>query len=237
MNEDFSACAGNPLEQVFSVVLVQARRDKVHVRVTTSRARSRDEELKCLDKLPSPLSPHFRSLATFAFVSSASAPARAFGTHHPFRLTGDEWPGLSNCRFDAYAQCRAAASGRADLHHESVFRRTERRPLRLSESSRAQPPGVTSAQTFRLRVRHPTIVPILLLLALLSTSGALHAAAARPRNRAFLLVGLARNVFNPRRADCEPWRPGLRSRRAWKADACRHRACRCERSRCAYSRW
>ncbi|MBB4359708.1 hypothetical protein GGD65_000706 [Bradyrhizobium sp. CIR18] len=53
------------------------------------------------------------ALATFAFVSSASTPARAFGTHHPFCLTGDEWPGLSNCRFDTYAQCQASASGRA----------------------------------------------------------------------------------------------------------------------------
>jgi hypothetical protein len=52
-------------------------------------------------------------LATFALVSSASTPARAFGTHHPFRLTGDEWPGLSNCRFDTYTQCQASASGRA----------------------------------------------------------------------------------------------------------------------------
>ena len=50
---------------------------------------------------------------TFVFASSASMPARAFGKNHPFCLTGDEWPGLSNCRFDAYAQCQASASGRA----------------------------------------------------------------------------------------------------------------------------
>ena len=53
------------------------------------------------------------ALATFAVVSSVPTPARAFGTHHPFCLTGDEWPGLSNCRFDTYAQCQASASGRA----------------------------------------------------------------------------------------------------------------------------
>ena len=53
------------------------------------------------------------ALATFALALSASSPARAFGTHHPFCLTGDEWPGLSNCRFDTYAQCQASASGRA----------------------------------------------------------------------------------------------------------------------------
>lgn len=36
----------------------------------------------------------------------------AYGVKHPFCLTGDEWPGLSNCRFDSYEQCRASASGR-----------------------------------------------------------------------------------------------------------------------------
>ncbi|MBB4367310.1 hypothetical protein GGD63_000079 [Bradyrhizobium sp. cir1] len=53
------------------------------------------------------------SLAIATFALSASTPARAFGTHHAFCLTGDEWPGLSNCRFDTYAQCQASASGRA----------------------------------------------------------------------------------------------------------------------------
>lgn len=54
------------------------------------------------------------SLVVAAFVTiDSSAPARAFGTRHPFCLTGDEWPGLSNCRFDSYAQCQASASGRA----------------------------------------------------------------------------------------------------------------------------
>ncbi|MHC2279663.1 hypothetical protein ACVME8_006306 [Bradyrhizobium diazoefficiens] len=53
------------------------------------------------------------AIATFALAFSASTPARAFGTHHAFCLTGDEWPGLSNCRFDTYAQCQASASGRA----------------------------------------------------------------------------------------------------------------------------
>jgi hypothetical protein len=53
------------------------------------------------------------ALATFALALGASLPAHAFGTRHPFCLTGDEWPGLSNCRFDTYAQCQASASGRA----------------------------------------------------------------------------------------------------------------------------
>lgn len=50
---------------------------------------------------------------TFALASTASTPAQAFGRNHPFCLTGDEWPGLSNCTFDTYAQCQASASGRA----------------------------------------------------------------------------------------------------------------------------
>ncbi|QPF94823.1 DUF3551 domain-containing protein [Bradyrhizobium commune] len=52
------------------------------------------------------------AIATFALVAGASTDANAFGTAHPFCLTGDEWPGLSNCRFDTYAQCQASASGR-----------------------------------------------------------------------------------------------------------------------------
>lgn len=53
------------------------------------------------------------SLALATFALGASTPARAFGTNHAFCLTGDEWPGLSNCRFDSYTQCQASASGRA----------------------------------------------------------------------------------------------------------------------------
>jgi hypothetical protein len=52
------------------------------------------------------------AFATFAFISGPITPARAFGTHHAFCLTGDEWPGLSNCTFDTYAQCQASSSGR-----------------------------------------------------------------------------------------------------------------------------
>ncbi|WP_035683989.1 DUF3551 domain-containing protein [Bradyrhizobium sp. Cp5.3] len=52
-------------------------------------------------------------VATFALAFATFAPARAYGVNHPFCLRGDEWPGLSNCRFDSYAQCQASASGRA----------------------------------------------------------------------------------------------------------------------------
>jgi hypothetical protein len=53
------------------------------------------------------------AFVTLVLASSTSTPARAFGKNHPFCLTGDEWPRLSNCRFDTYAQCQASASGRA----------------------------------------------------------------------------------------------------------------------------
>jgi uncharacterized protein DUF3551 len=51
-------------------------------------------------------------LAIISLALFGTTPARAFGERHPFCLTGDEWPGLSNCRFDTYAQCQASASGR-----------------------------------------------------------------------------------------------------------------------------
>ena len=42
----------------------------------------------------------------------ATAPAEAVGTRYPFCIQGDEYPGLSNCTFTSYEQCRATASGR-----------------------------------------------------------------------------------------------------------------------------
>ncbi len=41
-----------------------------------------------------------------------AAPAHAVGTLHPFCIQGNQYPGLSNCTFDSYAQCQASASGR-----------------------------------------------------------------------------------------------------------------------------
>ena len=51
-------------------------------------------------------------VATLALAFCQTS-AHAIGERHPFCLQGDEWPGLSNCRFDTYAQCQASASGRA----------------------------------------------------------------------------------------------------------------------------
>jgi Protein of unknown function (DUF3551). len=58
---------------------------------------------------------HRIMLAGFAAVAPAfigATPALAFGDRHAFCLQGDEYPGLSNCTFDTYAQCMATASGR-----------------------------------------------------------------------------------------------------------------------------
>ena len=52
-------------------------------------------------------------VATIALALLDMVPANAYGVRHPFCLTGDEWPGLSNCQFDSYARCQASASGRA----------------------------------------------------------------------------------------------------------------------------
>lgn len=41
-----------------------------------------------------------------------ATPASAVGTRHAFCLQGYEYPGLSYCVFDTYAQCQATASGR-----------------------------------------------------------------------------------------------------------------------------
>jgi hypothetical protein len=51
-------------------------------------------------------------LAVSGLAMTGIAPAAAVGTHHPFCLQGDDYPGLSNCTFDSYPQCEASASGR-----------------------------------------------------------------------------------------------------------------------------
>ncbi|WP_074123096.1 DUF3551 domain-containing protein [Bradyrhizobium sp. AS23.2] len=82
------------------------------------------------------------ALATFAFSFSTSTPARAFGTHHAFCLTGDEWPGLTNCTFDSYAQCQASASGRAlTCIANPYFAGQSDDPYAYQNRPRAQIPG------------------------------------------------------------------------------------------------
>lgn len=52
------------------------------------------------------------ALAAGASTLLSSAPASAYGIRHAFCIQGDEYPGLSTCSFDTYAQCLASASGR-----------------------------------------------------------------------------------------------------------------------------
>lgn len=52
-------------------------------------------------------------LTTGLLLLASAWPANAYGTRHAFCLQGgEEYPGLSNCTFDTYAQCQASASGR-----------------------------------------------------------------------------------------------------------------------------
>jgi len=52
------------------------------------------------------------ALTASGLMALAAAPAEAVGTRYPFCIQGDEYPGLSNCTFTSYEQCRATASGR-----------------------------------------------------------------------------------------------------------------------------
>jgi len=51
-------------------------------------------------------------LAAGGLAVIGTAPAEAVGTRYPFRIQGNEYPGLSNCTFTSYQQCQASASGR-----------------------------------------------------------------------------------------------------------------------------
>jgi hypothetical protein len=51
-------------------------------------------------------------LALGGLMPIGIGPAHAVGIRHAFCLQGDEYPGLSYCTFDTYAQCQATASGR-----------------------------------------------------------------------------------------------------------------------------
>jgi Protein of unknown function (DUF3551) len=51
-------------------------------------------------------------LASGGLAMIGAAPAQAVGTHYPFCIQGEDFPGLSNCTFASYQQCEATASGR-----------------------------------------------------------------------------------------------------------------------------
>ena len=81
-------------------------------------------------------------VAAIALALGDPMPANAYGTRHPFCLTGDEWPGLSNCRFDTYEQCQASASGRAlTCIANPYFAGQSDDPYAYPNRYRARPPG------------------------------------------------------------------------------------------------
>jgi hypothetical protein len=54
----------------------------------------------------------FLAVLAAALSFTAAVPAQAVGIRHAFCLQGQEYPGLSYCTYDSYAQCQATASGR-----------------------------------------------------------------------------------------------------------------------------
>jgi hypothetical protein len=46
-----------------------------------------------------------------ALGTLGTAPAQAVGIRYPFCIQGDRYPGLSNCSYETYQQCRATAEG------------------------------------------------------------------------------------------------------------------------------
>jgi uncharacterized protein DUF3551 len=84
-------------------------------------------------------------LATSAFTLGALVPANAVGVRHAFCLQGDEYPGLSNCTYDTYAQCAASASGRfLTCVANPYFAGQTGDPYARQNRSRPWPPGYQS---------------------------------------------------------------------------------------------
>ena len=67
---------------------------------------------------------------------------RAVGVRHAFCLQGQEYPGLSNCTFDTYAQCMATASGRLlTCVANPYFAGESDDPYAYQNRGRPMPPG------------------------------------------------------------------------------------------------
>jgi len=88
-----------------------------------------------------------RNIALLALALGAStllsnAPAFAYGTRHAFCIQGDEYPGLSACTFDTYAQCQASASGRnLECLANPYFDGASDDPYAYQNRARRIPPG------------------------------------------------------------------------------------------------
>jgi hypothetical protein len=68
-----------------------------------------------------------------------TAPAHAVGSRYAFCIQGEEFPGLSNCTFTTYEQCRATASGRHAYCIANPYYAAEAEPGAYRE--RPLPPG------------------------------------------------------------------------------------------------
>jgi Protein of unknown function (DUF3551) len=84
---------------------------------TPERSRIVIKPCRACEEIMEMLMRRLHNIAVVALVLGAAtmfgnAPASAVGTRHPFCIQGYEYPGLSNCSFDTYAQCQATASGR-----------------------------------------------------------------------------------------------------------------------------
>ena len=82
------------------------------------------------------------ALALGALTTLSNGSANAYGTRHAFCIQGDEYPGLSTCTFDTYAQCLATASGR-DLRclPNPYFAGVSDDPYAYQNRGRPFPPG------------------------------------------------------------------------------------------------
>jgi hypothetical protein len=82
------------------------------------------------------------ALTIGALTLTGASPAQAVGTRHPFCLSGDEFPGLSNCTFDTFAQCQATASGRSlSCLANPFFKGESDDPYAYRNRGTALPPG------------------------------------------------------------------------------------------------
>jgi len=109
-----------------------------------ARARSCDRRIMMRGLVAFPI------VAAFALALCQNSPAQAFGTSHAFCLQGDEWPGLSNCRFDTYAQCQASASGRAlTCIANPYFAGASEDPYAYQTRPRALTPGYPPGYSWR----------------------------------------------------------------------------------------
>jgi hypothetical protein len=133
------------LKQEFSAVSVSSTRDTLQTRVAALSAQSCDWRIEDACVVYRPYCRHIFARLRHICIRVTSTPAHAFGTHHAFCLTGDEWPGLSNCTFDTYAQSQASSSGGAlTCIANPYFGDQSDDPYAYQNRSRTQSPGYWS---------------------------------------------------------------------------------------------